>query len=57
MIGTPRDLGMPYEEVWLTTEDAVRLHCWFIPDSRRGGTKTNNAVPTFLFFHGNAGSK
>jgi fermentation-respiration switch protein FrsA (DUF1100 family) len=45
---TPRAIGVEYEDVWLMTEDGVRLHGWFAaaPASRA----------TVLFFHGNGGN-
>ena len=48
---SPSEQGLPYQEVWLQTSDAVRLHAWFIPspnDSRQ--------APTLLFAHENAGN-
>lgn len=44
----PKDFGLSEEEVFLTTQDGVRLHGWFfaIPES----------PATLLFFHGNAGN-
>ena len=42
----PEDLGLDYEEVFLTAGDGVRLHAWFFP----GGSGV-----TLVFFHGNAG--
>ncbi|MFQ5850203.1 MAG: alpha/beta hydrolase [Candidatus Binatia bacterium] len=45
---TPGDVGLPYEDVYLTTEDGVRLNGWFIP-SLEGDM-------TLLWFHGNAGN-
>jgi fermentation-respiration switch protein FrsA (DUF1100 family) len=51
MVGTPADWGFAYEDVWLTTEDGVRLHGWFLPAPNR------RAAPhTLLFLHGNAGN-
>lgn len=51
MVGTPADWGFEYEDVWLTTDDGVRLHGWFLPaPSRRA------APHTLLFLHGNAGN-
>jgi len=47
LIGTPRDYGLEYEEVWFTAEDGVRLHGWWVPQE---------GCPTFLWFHGNAGN-
>ena len=45
---TPAEWGLVYEDVFVDTEDGVRLHGWYIP---RHGSKQ-----TLLFFHGNAGN-
>ena len=45
---TPADWGLAYEDVFLQTQDGVRLHGWYIP--REGADRT------LLFFHGNAGN-
>lgn len=45
---TPRDWGLPYEEVFFDTEDGERLHGWYLPAP--GGRRV------VLFFHGNAGN-
>jgi len=45
---TPAAWGLTYEDVFLDTDDGVRLHGWYIP---RHGSKR-----TLLFFHGNAGN-
>lgn len=44
---TPADILLAYEDVFVGTEDGVRLHGWFVPGE---GTRT------LLFFHGNAGN-
>lgn len=45
---TPGDLGMPYQDVRLTTADGVALGAWWVPTPRsRGAT---------VFCHGNAGN-
>ena len=44
---TPVDVGLKYENVYLTTADGVELHGWFIP----GETET-----VLTLFHGNAGN-
>src|SRR5688500_8832649 len=45
---TPTSVGLPYESVSILTEDAERLHAWFVPaPSARG---------TLVHFHGNAGN-
>ena len=44
----PSEVGLSYEDIYLDTDDGVRLNAWLIPakDSRF----------TLLFFHGNAGN-
>ena len=42
----PEDLGLDYEEVFLTAADGTRLHAWFFP---------GKSGVTLVFFHGNAG--
>ena len=46
---TPADIGLPYEDVSIETEDGVRLHGWFVPAPAE-------AAKVVLFFHGNAGN-
>ena len=43
---TPDEVGLVYEEIWLTNEDNVKLHAWLIPG--------NPHSPIIVFFHGNA---
>lgn len=45
---TPRDIGLDYEEVFITTKDSVLISGWYIPSGSPGGT--------FLFSHGNGGN-
>lgn len=45
---TPKDWGMSYEDVSLTTSDGVSLHAWYLPVKKSGRV--------LLFFHGNAGN-
>jgi len=45
---TPRDVGLPFDDVYFFTADGVRLNGWFVP--RR------EATSTLLWFHGNAGN-
>ena len=42
----PESLGLKAEDVWITTEDGVRIHGWFLP--------AKNPGLCLLFFHGNA---
>ncbi len=45
---TPVDLDLPFEDIWFTSSDSVRLHGWLIPAS--------SAKYLLLFCHGNAGN-
>jgi len=48
LVATPKNIGLPYENVELMTKDNIKLHGWFIANP--------NARGTILFFHGNAGN-
>jgi hypothetical protein len=48
LVETPREWGLTYSDVSLTTDDAVRIHGWYIP--REG------ARGVLLFLHGNGGN-
>jgi hypothetical protein len=45
--GTPAEVGLPFEDVAITTEDGERLHAWWIPGRRR---------LSILYLHGNGGN-
>ncbi len=48
IVQTPADYDLPFEDIWFTSSDSVRLHGWLIP-----------AVPSkhmLVFCHGNAGN-
>lgn len=45
---TPADAGLPFEDLYLLTQDGVRINAWFIPSP--GSRKV------LLWFHGNAGN-
>lgn len=48
MAETPHDIGLPYEAIYLKTEDQLEIFGWYVPaDSPKG---------TILFCHGNAGN-
>lgn len=47
LVGTPKDVGLEYEDVWFDAADGVRLHGWWVPAA---------GAPVFLWFHGNAGN-
>lgn len=44
----PSHIGLAFEDVFFTTNDAIRLHGWFIPHQE--------ARATLVWFHGNAGN-
>lgn len=42
-----------YEDVWITTDDGLRLHAWFMPAR---GLAQGEQAPAILHVHGNAGN-
>jgi hypothetical protein len=48
ILQTPKDAGLDYEPVWLTTEDGVRIEAWYVPAPAARGA--------VLLAHGNAGN-
>lgn len=42
------NMPLPIQDVWFEAKDGVKLHGWYVP--------SEDAVATFLFFHGNAGN-
>lgn len=48
IVMTPAGRDYDYEDVFLYTEDQIRLHGWYVPAPEDRGT--------LLFFHGNAGN-
>ena len=48
LTATPGDIGLEYEDVYLTTLDDERLHGWYVPATISRGV--------IVFFHGNAGN-
>lgn len=46
---TPSERNIPYQDVYLTTSDKIRIHTWLM-------TQTNKNAPTFIFYHENAGN-
>lgn len=45
---TPQHAGLPFEDLYFTAADGVRLNGWFIPHAQ--------AHSTLVWFHGNAGN-
>jgi fermentation-respiration switch protein FrsA (DUF1100 family) len=48
IVQTPADYDLPFEDIWFTSNDSIRLHGWLIPAS-----PSNHIL---LFCHGNAGN-
>lgn len=48
LVANPGNIGLAYEDVFLTTGDGVRIHGWYVP------AEAERHV--LLFFHGNAGN-
>lgn len=48
LVATPADAGLPFEDLYLTAEDGVRINGWFVPFQGSEGV--------LLWFHGNAGN-
>ncbi len=49
LVSSPNDIGLQYENLYLTTEDNENIHAWYIP------VKAPSSK-TVLFLHGNAGN-
>ncbi len=47
--GSPENVGLEYQERWITTADGERINAWWLP-AERGDART------LLFLHGNAGN-
>ena len=45
---TPQDIGLDYEEVYISAKDGVRIAGWYIP--------SRSPRATFIFSHGNGGN-
>lgn len=50
---TPRDAGMPFDGIALTSADGVTIQGWFIPAQ---SSTTDSAPLTLLFLHGRTGN-
>lgn len=51
----PEDTGLRVEDVWLATEDGVRIHGWYAK-AQEAESKADATAPGILFFHGNGGN-
>jgi uncharacterized protein len=52
IMGTPKDIGLAYEQVKLTTQDNLAISAWFVPAT----SKDAIGKGVILFCHGNAGN-
>jgi fermentation-respiration switch protein FrsA (DUF1100 family) len=50
---SPADWGMPFEDVYMTTADRVRIHAWLV---KAPPSLDHASAPTVVFFHANAGN-
>jgi len=54
MMRSPTYWNLPFEEVWVSTPDKVKIHGWFIYQPAKA---CGDKVPfTLIYFHGNAGN-
>src|SRR5580700_5544921 len=55
---TPRDAGMPYDNIALVADDGVNIQGWFVPAQPPEQPPITNVPPpaTVLFLHGRAGN-
>ncbi|KAJ7361797.1 Alpha/beta hydrolase domain-containing protein 13 [Desmophyllum pertusum] len=51
-VQNPAALGLPFENLYIKTQDGVRINAIFIKQP----PQFQSSVPTVLFFHGNAGN-
>eukprot|EP01084_Bolivina_argentea_P291155 500374_1 len=50
----PKQSGLDYENIFITTKDNIKLHAWWIPFNNNNNT--NKPSPTLIFYHANAGN-
>ncbi len=52
----PDSFELDYEDVWITTDDDVRIHGWQFPAEPDTALVSSECRGIMLFFHGNAGN-
>ena len=52
--GDPSHVGLRYQDVWLTADDGVKLHSWFIRGEDSGNPRQQRVI--MLITHGNGGN-
>jgi len=50
LLRTPAELGLPYQDVWISVENGAKLHSWWLPNTHKEKQKV------LLFCHGNYGN-
>jgi hypothetical protein len=50
---SPENLKIPYEDIYISLDDKIRCHGWFIESNKKNSISKNKVI---LFFHGNAGN-
>lgn len=53
---SPATWRLPYEDVWIFSEDGTRLHAWLVTQPPESVNPEAGPPYTFVFFHGNAGN-
>ncbi|MFH0341020.1 MAG: alpha/beta hydrolase [Chromatiales bacterium] len=48
LVATPKEIGLTYESVYLSTGDGARIHGWYVP--------ADKPRATVLYLHGNGGN-
>ncbi len=48
LIASPSNAGLGFEDLFLTTEDGIKINAWYVPYQDSEGV--------LLWFHGNAGN-
>ena len=52
--GDPSHVGLRYQDVWLTADDGIKLHSWFIRGEDSGNPQQQRVI--MLITHGNGGN-
>ncbi len=54
--GDPSHVGLQFEDVWLTADDGIKIHAWFIRNGHADGTIEHTKRIVMLIAHGNGGN-
>lgn len=53
---SPAEYRVPFETHRIKCEDGIYIHSWLMQNKSNTNTHAQNAFPTIIFFHGNAGN-